>query len=300
MKILCKRKNIYLDYNILFTAIKHDVLEKYLLNTSNTLTRYLYSPAHIEEIYKSLTDENFTIRSDAIAVLCLLDKITNSVGLTPTLHGIMIRRESLLQCLYRVHSTDTREKVQIDGVYKFYVDKTHKKALSSLDKTITNLSNADSQEIWGNRYIVSLIEDFNKNADQIISMYNQSDFVQEMLYQDLDLRLPQSFRLKSGNYQHLKKSHTELEYSIEILFRILNYCGYNSEKAEKTAVSAIHDVSHSIYGTKANYLVTADKKFYKKCSAIYEYLGVPTKTILTSNDTDKIIDEISKVISGNA
>ena len=78
----------------------------------------------------------------------------------------------------------------------------------------------------------------------------------------------------------MKNSFPDLEYCIEILFRILNQNGYNAEKSEKNSASGIHDVSHAIYATKANFLLTEDKRFYKKCQAVYSYLGVPTKVVL--------------------
>ena len=68
--------------------------------------------------------------------------------------------------------------------------------------------------------------------------------------------------------------------------RILNFCGYWVEKTDRTAVSSIHDVSHCIYDTFADYIISMDERFSKKCKAIYTYLGVPTKVIYCKDDED--------------
>lgn len=85
----------------------------------------------------------------------------------------------------------------------------------------------------------------------------------------VDKTLPDNFCLRRGNFAELEISHKQLEYTIEILFRILNFAGYCSEKSEQTSISGTHDVSHAIYATKADFLVTMDRRFAKKCKAVY-------------------------------
>lgn len=50
---------------------------------------------------------------------------------------------------------------------------------------------------------------------------------------NVDKTLPDNFCLRIGNFAELEISHKQLEYTIEILFRILNFAGYCSEKVNK-------------------------------------------------------------------
>ena len=78
-----------------------------------------------------------------------------------------------------------------------------------------------------------------------------------------------------------------------ILFRILNFAGYCSEKSEQTSISGTHDVSHAIYATKADFLVTMDRKFAKKCKAVYNFLGVRTSVIFCKqNEVVNVLENI--------
>lgn len=96
--------------------------------------------------------------------------------------------------------------------------------------------------------------------------------------------LPDDFCLKKGNFAELEMFHTQLECTIEILFRILNYSGYCAEKNVHTSISGTHDVSHAIYATKTAALITTDLKFSKKCRAVYEFLGVKTDVVFCTQN----------------
>ena len=84
--------------------------------------------------------------------------------------------------------------------------------------------------------------------------------------------LSKNFSFKKGNFNNLRNSFHDLEFTIQELFRVLNFCGYKGERKENTHTSRIHDVTHAIYATKSNYLISADSKFVDKCKAVYYYL----------------------------
>ena len=119
--------------------------------------------------------------------------------------------------------------------------------------------------------------------------------VQILRLLNIDKTLPDNFCLKKGNFVELEISHKQLEYTMEILFRILNYSGYFAEKSEQTSISGTHDVSHAIYATKADVLLTTDLRFAKKCKATYEFLGVKTKVVFCAqNEVMNFLKNISE------
>ncbi len=81
---------------------------------------------------------------------------------------------------------------------------------------------------------------------------------------------------------------------ISQLFQILRLSGYQKDKGANKGVSHTHDVSHGIYGTGADFLVTADIRFSKRCEAVYFYLGVPTKVVCVK--PENIIEKIKQIV----
>ena len=70
-----------------------------------------------------------------------------------------------------------------------------------------------------------------------------------------------------------------METIFEYLHALLNKYGYNADKNVQTVTSGVYDIAHSIYGTYCDYFVSNDTRLRKRISAIYYYLGVPTKVI---------------------
>lgn len=81
-----------------------------------------------------------------------------------------------------------------------------------------------------------------------------------------------------------------MEIIFEFLHSALNKCGYNRDKKDSTVISGIYDTTHSIYGTYCDYFVSSDDRLRKRISAIYYYLGVPTK-VITFSDFLNIADK---------
>lgn len=272
-------KYLYLDHNIYIETIDNLRLRKYLEDLSEKKLQCLYSPAHIEEIFKVVSNETSQYMNKMDLLIEAISKITNNKEILPTSTELIIENEHPNTCYSRVRGLDTTERVENDSKTKFVVDTDNYKELLSINKQNLSISNIEPNKIWELPVVKELVEGFNRNISVIIAKHNHSMEVQMLNLIGVDKTLPTSFCLKLGNYSLLKKSHRQLEYTIEILFRLLNYVGYNAEKSERTAISGTHDVSHCIYGTKADYLLSLDKRFVKKCQAVYNFLGVDTAVI---------------------
>ena len=60
-------KNIYLDHNVYIQASVDNTLYNFLLHLKNDINiKFLYSPAHIEEIYKVKSNEDLSAADAAL------------------------------------------------------------------------------------------------------------------------------------------------------------------------------------------------------------------------------------------
>jgi hypothetical protein len=76
----------------------------------------------------------------------------------------------------------------------------------------------------------------------------------------------------------LRRTHKTAERWIDIAFRSLEEAGFDLE-AKKKNRSAIHDVSHAIYGSRADIFVSGDKKLLRKSKATFHMLKAQTRVM---------------------
>lgn len=83
--------------------------------------------------------------------------------------------------------------------------------------------------------------------------------------------------------ENLMKSHHKKELFITKILNCMEQAGYNQEEKnhEAAIVGRMHDVSHAIYATKADYLVTNDTRFFRKATATYKRLKLAVQVIKT-------------------
>lgn len=288
-------KDIYLDHNIFIETLENQELDKFLKKVKdNKNVRFLYSPAHIEEIYKVVANTNSKNENKMDILLKNISDITDNYELLPTLKDIKIKKESPLECYRRVSDFDTRNRVESDSTRRYKVDKENYKKIIIDSKSNKSISTIEFDKIWDNEVVKQTFNELNKNIKEAINGFNNSIEVILAKMIGVDRSLSHDFCFKKGNYELLKNSYNDLEYTIEILFRILNYCGYNADKSERTNISGTHDVTHAIYATKADYLISTDSRFVKKCKAVYYYLGIKTQVIHVKQDEIiKILENIS-------
>ncbi|EIF6158371.1 hypothetical protein LFJ63_002918 [Clostridium perfringens] len=272
---------VYLDHNIFIETLENRELKE-LLNKikSDETIEFLYSPAHIEEVYKVAKDINSKNRSKMKDLIKNISEITNNNEVLPSLQSVIIKKEKPLDCYKRVKEFDTTEKVKSDSIVRYEVDKKNYKKLLAEDKKNVSISKIDFDKIWENDLIKDEINKLNNNISVEIERYNNSAVILfNKILMGVDKSLSSNLCFKKGNYEFLKNSYNDLEYTIEVLFRILNHYGYNADKSEHTSISGTHDVTHAIYATIADYLISTDLRFVKKCKAVYYYLGIKTEVV---------------------
>lgn len=287
-------KYLYLDHNIYISALNDDTLKEYLKNLANKKVQCIYSPAHIEEVHRVKIDPTSPHYNKMDKLMEVIGEVTNNKEALPTTAGIVIYSESPQECYKRVFSCDTTKRVENDSLSRLSVDSAHYKASLANDIHAESISTLDEKDVWEYPSIKAEIDNLCNNISSAICSYNNSEDNLLLKLCGIDKSLPPDFSLHKNQFLVYKNHHNQLEYAIEVLFRVLNYSGYCAEKEERTSISGTHDVSHAIYATKADLLISLDKKFCKKCKAVYYYIGADTKVIKCKND--QIISEIENAI----
>lgn len=269
-------KYIYLDHNIYIETLYNNDLYDFLnVEKNNKDIKFLYSPAHMEEIYKVKSNKNSKFKDKMDVLMSNISEITCNSELAPSKKNIILKRENPLDCYRRVESYDTTKIIEHIGNTSRIEDCEKFNSLSKKDQK--SISTIPFNEIWENEIIKSELA----KLDNSIERYN---FACTLMNKK---GLSKNFSFKKGNFNNLRNSFHDLEFTIQELFMVLNFCGYKGERKENTNTSRIHDVTHAIYATKSNYLISADSKFVDKCKAVYYYLRVPTEVIHTEQKNIK-------------
>lgn len=285
-------KCFYLDHNIYIEALRDSSICETVLSLKTQGILFFYSPAHVEEIYKALNEKGQGYLETADCLLRMLSEFTDERELLPSQDkGIVKWRESPYKCYKRVSDLDTMQRMAHDSVVKYSSDKKNYQEMIVEDRHNQNISNIPINQIWKHPTFATAIDDLNKNMRIIVNRQNNNIDTAICALLGADKRLPDQLGITENSYSELKVEHTQLEFVMEILFRILNRYGYNSDKSANTTLSGIHDVSHAIYATATDTLFTTDQRFAKRCAAVYYYLGVPTQ-VVTCKERN-IVEELS-------
>lgn len=287
-------KYCYLDHNILIESLNDSSIDKTIRELKDYDIQCVYSPAHIEEIYKAFIEQGNKYQKKANQLLYKISDYTNDIEFLPSLSGVTAKKENPFTCYKRVSEFDTTERVYSDSKERFISDKSNYKKMQENNKNSKYISTIPYDQIWNQDTIKNTLNEINRNIKIVIEQNNQSMDTFIASLKGWDYRLPENFKFREGNYTYLRDTQYELTYTIEILFRILNHNGYYRDKNEKTSISGTHDVSHAIYATKANWLITTDERFANRCKAVYYYLGVPTEVIFCK--MGQIKEQIGKII----
>ncbi|MBQ9433036.1 MAG: hypothetical protein IJU26_02355 [Synergistaceae bacterium] len=277
---------IYLDHNVYINCQKCRRLRDFVSTRCDSeCIQVLYSPAHIEEVYRVDALPNSPHKAGTAELLKIIDEITHSTEILPSDKGLVIMHEKTSTVYRRVKTLDTTAIVEQDSKARFQTDSEHYTKMREEDRRNQFISNIAPAEIWDYLAVKDRVDNFNEHSIEIVRAQNHSlRMLASMLISGTDRRLPEDLYLKKGIYNtRLKHSHKELEYTIEILMGILNLCGYHAEKKEENALSSIHDTTHCIYATAADYFISMDKRFSRKCEAVYSFLGVDTQVQFCDN-----------------
>lgn len=248
---------VYLDYNLFIDYISNNENKKDQIDLLKSDYIFLYSGAYLEELANTGYKNDESKRKEVIQKdLEELSRLTNNIGLRPSTDcGIVIVEEHPRFSYDRVTRFIDLTKKAEAGNEEFLVNrKMHRNTLLSLKIKEGALNGIEPKEIFFNKNL----KDFLLSDGMICDLYLIED--------------------KSKLWKELSNNYSKLEYYIEKLFNILELVGYNSEPNKKSR-SRLHDVTHVIYATKANYFVTEDKKLKTKTEAIYSFLGVPAQVL---------------------
>ena len=277
---------IYLDHNVYINCQECEGLKDFIsTRCDNKHIQVLYSPAHIEEVYRVDALPDSPRKAGTAELLKIIDEITHSTDILPSDKGLVIRHEKTSTVYERVKSYDTTDIVEQDSKARFQADTEHYTKMREENRRNQYISTIAPAKIWDYPEVKKYVDYFNEHSRDIVRAYNNSmRMFAAMLISQTDRSLPEDLCLQKGNYNtRLKYSHKELEYTIEILMRILNLCGYRGEKDEGLALSSTHDTTHCIYATATDCIISMDKNFSIKCEAVYSFLGADTQVIFCDN-----------------
>ena len=274
--------DIYLDMNILISYIKQENLNlvkslNYAIN--NTNIKFPYSPAHIEEI-AVINRRSNNPESDINKNLRIISKICKNYEYLPTpTNGILTLEEEPYTCYQRVMQNYDNTTIVAEDNEKEKV-KNWKSLKLSLNIEELNLINPlelfqkDEINILLKKYLNEKLPLILENT-RIHAQILNTTFEINPLYEYMDTK-------QIPNSDVLQNNHKVTEILFELIFDFLDYIGYKNDKRaikKNKYRSRMHDISHSIYATKANYFMTNDDNFSSKTIAIYQLFNFKTKVI---------------------
>lgn len=228
---------------------------KQKIDSLNNQYEYVYSPAYLEEV-ANIRDNEEQIKTH---IQKMRELFYDREYLPTKDRGIIKTRENPWDCFERVNSwmalTKMAEKLNL-GFF------SHQPLFDTIRENAgiqtIEINNIEPEVFFQNDKIRSILEPFPEYSD----FYLNDD--------------------RSSLWNSINGNFTFIQRNVSKLFDLLEAIGYYPEK-EKTYTSRMHDVTHAIYATQADYFVTCDTKFYKKCKAVYSFLGVPTSVIKYSS-----------------
>lgn len=315
-----KRKDIYLDYNIL---IELEDLEK---NNFKLFQEYLdilhqhnvyYSYGHLEELNtcnnKSIEDKKK--RLNFIERLTNNNEIIYDLYLPFHLQKFAKIKENINDCFSRVDSPDK---------YSAFQDESFKIAHNFLEiDEIKNVNNIPINNFFYNKEITTKFEEFlKKNKSKMeLMIYLSNSLYSEALNTENDYKTRALFQtladssfiyegeiindllkvIKDKKIGIIRDKLVFFKYTerlIEMLFNFLYMINYYKEK-EKNSVyrSKIFDVTHCIFATQMDYFATADKRLFYKMKVIFDFLDIKTKLILVKFEKELTTNKIEVLVN---
>lgn len=309
-------KKIYLDQNIwldIQLCRFNNSLEDVLSIINRGKVEVIYSPANIEEICNSYCSNNISRKiseDEKNSFIEMLSKITENKEIVPysnnydVLHsynvddGPFIVLEHPAKCF--------------DRVFRFYA--SNEFAERSQEHSI-NKSREVDQTVKGKlghkSFVAILEEDVNANNMFVNCLINKLMHMATMKYLIKNNVTVQPWNNTAQDafnkcVAELRRSHSQFfiftandildkRHVVDITTRGFGVCeaafdalmltmiefGYASEKSP---MSSLHDITHSIYGACCDYFVTRDSRLIKKLTSLYEFFGVKTKIINGTNE----------------
>jgi len=270
-------KKVYLDMNIYDRIIK-DANIKNKINEIAKNYRFYYSGAHAEEVFTSRKNSNGNNEASISSRIATIDCLCKSHKLAPLDYSkIIITTEPFKDCYNRIDNDDTSNILEDKA--KRHLDRI-KSAQSGLEKEILHIQNLGPYEIWDNPRIIDSINKANNELPGVIEKYNRSpEIISVFLKYNALVKLSTGLKIERDSYHNLSCKYSSFEFIMEKLHNILLENGYHIDSKQNKFNSGVHDVTHMIYASKCNYLVTNDNKFSKRAKAVYAYIGIKTEVV---------------------
>ena len=257
------RKRIYLDYNLIayyFDRSNNEFCEKFDL--VKDFCDFPYSPAHLEEIAVPIMKQHKSEKPLEAVIQLGSDKLNNISSMTRNVEllpregrSTILKREMPIDCLKRVikyyHLNEPAEKNEED----FLIRCKDGDPSGVISNTVSNFP-----------------EDFLRNTHFGGKLENKLE---------LDLMCAieaRKARITEFRWPFIGRTHQLLERTLELTFNFLEEIRFKPESVSKSR-SRIHDVSHAIYATSADYFVSNDPKLIAKTKVVYNYFNIKTKAI---------------------
>lgn len=309
----------YLDSNVYFSIANREPGYEYTLakikNLSSSGCIFPHAPPHAEEVsarFISHRDVPSTFRT-----YNLINKFNKNLGYRPGYPNLTETQEIIrefsgrpeLTDAVRIHRSNLERLISGEINEKHFptllVREQFGECLARVDKYLNLTDAAKRNELFhlGRRNSQSLksnFEEIKKTTKGVATFldiqkkYNLgprrlSRLSSEEIFEDpyfLDY-----LKLKFSNVgmcleklpvgAGIMQSHHKKEAIITRILDCMEEAGYNQEEKNHTAslTGRMHDVSHAIYASRSHYLITNDKRFSKKVSAVYALLKIPTKIL---------------------
>lgn len=238
-------QTVYLDQQIVISSFDGGEVAAAIEAGKSKGIIFPYSPAHVEEIAAAHHRHK---REDALAQIPALDRLSGGWAIMARRLGpAELIQESIYDCLARVQDNGARLLTEI-------VVEMEKARVAGYHE---NVSDRDKNEVWASVQRCT--------PQNVFSNPNIHAYIDKIARED-------GFRIRL-------ETHQDRENTLENLFNILNYFGFQKVDTALRIEGRIHDVSHAIYGSYADVFVTNDKKLRKSSEAIYSYTGIDVRIV---------------------
>ena len=286
-------KRVYFDYNI------YDGLAKGRIHLPENYSQHFkiyVSVAHAEEFFNAADKNNSEKNNEYLEKLyaLLTSELNNSGVLNPSRHKIIYLPEDFKSTLQRIKNHDTRLTIEHDAKDIYEYQKTIFELFCFQDELVKYNSTLSCEEIWKRPEVTSILVNFReavvtRNNSMFLNLLRNYS-LEEALLSTADGYL-EPFDLEQNIFKHEPPTFNKLEYLIEFLQGVLNFCGYNRDNKTRKVKSGVYDTEHAIYASYCHYFVTNDARLAKRLNAIYYFLGLETKCLSFEQWCNKIKEE---------
>lgn len=253
-----EKEKVYLDYNIYDKIIKDQLYRDKITAELKEKYDFYYSGAHAEELFYARCNSKGMYETEIRNRIACIEYITDKKKIVPFKNGFTSGLQEIVESVEesyeKVSKNDTTEYIKTYAQYKDNVYKKTKEELRQEDKKFIYLSLKNEKDIW----------DIDEIKD-IIKVLNRINI--------------NTTKIVKNSYNILKYKYDSLMDVVTSLFEILSLYGYNVDKGVKKVNSGVHDTSHAINATYCNKFITMDDRFYKRCKAVYSYLGINVEVL---------------------